>query len=116
MLHAKLCCVASCLSCPALCNTMDWTVAHQAPLSMGFSRQEYWSGLPLLLQIFPIKGSNPHLLCLFHWQTASSPLSPPGKPSIGYTYEVNLEQDTGIEWELRIGVKEAPTGQTRSDQ
>ena len=25
-----------------------WTVAHQAPLSMGFFRQEYWSGLPLL--------------------------------------------------------------------
>ena len=24
----------------------SWTVAHQAPLSMGFSRQEYWSGLP----------------------------------------------------------------------
>ena len=24
-----------------------WTVAHQAPLSMGFPRQEYWSGLPL---------------------------------------------------------------------
>ena len=24
-----------------------WTVAHQAPLPMGFSRQEYWSGLPL---------------------------------------------------------------------
>ena len=23
-----------------------WTVVHQAPLSMGFSRQEYWSGLP----------------------------------------------------------------------
>ena len=23
-----------------------WTVAHQAPLSMGFSSQEYWSGLP----------------------------------------------------------------------
>ena len=25
---------------------ITWTVAHQAPLSMGFSRQEYWSGLP----------------------------------------------------------------------
>ena len=25
---------------------MLWTVAHQAPLSMGFSRQEYWNGLP----------------------------------------------------------------------
>ena len=32
-----------------------WTVAHQAPLSMGFSRQEYWSGLP-----FPTPGDLPH--------------------------------------------------------
>ena len=29
-------------SCPTLCD--PWTVAHQAPPSMGFSRQEYWSG------------------------------------------------------------------------
>ena len=27
-------------------SSTPWTVAHQAPLSMGFSRQEYWSGLP----------------------------------------------------------------------
>ena len=33
-----------------------WTVAHQAPLSMGFSRQEYWSGLP-----FPPPGDLPDL-------------------------------------------------------
>ena len=26
---------------------IPWTAAHQAPLSMGFARQEYWSGLPL---------------------------------------------------------------------
>ena len=32
-----------------------WTVAHQAPLSMGFSRQEYWSGLPS-----PSPGDLPH--------------------------------------------------------
>ena len=31
-----------------------WTVAYQAPLSMGFSRQEYWSGLP-----FPSPGNLP---------------------------------------------------------
>ena len=31
-------------SCPTPCN--PWTVAHQAPLSLVFSRQEYWSGLP----------------------------------------------------------------------
>ena len=30
--------------CPTLCDPR--TIAHQAPLSMGFSRQEYWSGLP----------------------------------------------------------------------
>ena len=32
-----------------LCLTLvtPWTVAHQAPLSLGFPRQEYWSGLPL---------------------------------------------------------------------
>ena len=33
----------------------SWTVAHQAPLSMEFSRQEYWSGLP-----FPSPGDLPH--------------------------------------------------------
>ena len=33
------------LSCVQLCAT-PWTAAHQAPLSLGFSRQEYWSGLP----------------------------------------------------------------------
>ena len=33
------------LRCVQLFATL-WTVAHQATLSMGFSRQEYWSGLP----------------------------------------------------------------------
>ena len=28
-------------------SAIPWTAAHQAPLSMGFSRQEYWSGVPL---------------------------------------------------------------------
>ena len=34
------------LSCVQLLAT-PWTAAYQAPLSMGFSRQEYWSGVPL---------------------------------------------------------------------
>ena len=38
-------CVLSCFSCVRL-FVSPWTVALQAPLSMGFSRQEYWSGLP----------------------------------------------------------------------
>ena len=49
-------------------NVMLQTVAHKAPLSMGFSRQEYWSGLPCPLQgIFLTQGSNPYLLQLLHW-------------------------------------------------
>ena len=36
------------LTCLVVSNSVtQWTVAPQAPLSMGFSRQEYWSGLPL---------------------------------------------------------------------
>ena len=48
-----------------------WTVACQAPPSMGFPRQEYCSW------IFPNQGSNPHLFCLLHWQVDSLPLTPP---------------------------------------
>ena len=48
-------------SCLTLCNLIDC----QAPLSIGFSRQEYWRGLLSLLRgIFPTQGSNPHLLSL----------------------------------------------------
>ena len=45
---------AQSLSCVRLFAT-PWTVACQAPLSMGFSRQEYWSGLP-----FPPPGDLPN--------------------------------------------------------
>ena len=47
-----------------------WTVAHQTLLSMGFSRQEYWSGFHFLLQgIFPIQGSNyiSYVSCIGRW-------------------------------------------------
>ena len=41
-------CVSVCLSvCSIMSDSVKlWTVAHQAPLSIGFSRQEYWSRLP----------------------------------------------------------------------
>ena len=54
-------------SCVQLFVTL-WTVAGQAPLSMGFSRQEYWSGCHFRLQgMFPTQGSNPPLFCLLRW-------------------------------------------------
>ena len=56
-----------------------WTVAYQAPLSMEFSRQEYWSALP-----FPPPGDLPdgeiQLLRLLHWQADSLPLCYLGSP------------------------------------
>ena len=43
-------------------SATPWTEVHQAPLSMEFSRHEYWSGLPCLPSgIFPTQGSNPGL-------------------------------------------------------
>ena len=57
------------------------TVAYQAPLSMGFSRQEYWSGLSYPPPgDLPNPGIKPTSLCLLHWQVGSLPLGPPGKP------------------------------------
>ena len=55
-----------------------WTVAHQAPLSMGFPRQENWSGLAFpSLEDLPNPGIDPHLL---HWQAESLLLSHQGSP------------------------------------
>ena len=61
-----------------------WIRAHQIPLSMGFPRHEYWSGLPFpspveIQGIFLSRGLNPHLL---HWQADSSPLRYLGSPTI----------------------------------
>ena len=60
-----------------------WTVAHQAPLSMGFSRQEYWSGLPcpppgdlLDPEIEPMSLTSPPLAGGFFT------IAPPGKPDL----------------------------------
>ena len=72
--------VCACVLSHVQLFAIPWTVALQAPLSMGFSRQEYWSGLP-----FP--PGNLHDLCI----KSASPASPvlagrffttesPGKP------------------------------------
>ena len=43
-------------SCPTLCNHINRS--HQAPLSLRFSRQEHWSGLPFLLQCMKVKSES----------------------------------------------------------
>ena len=61
-----------------------WTVAHQAPLSVGFSRQEYWSGLQ-----FPSPGDL---------------LDPGIKPGSAHCRQTLLLSDTGLE-EAQAGIK-----------
>ena len=73
-------CVLSRISSVLLFVTL--TVAHQAPLSKGFSRQQYWSGLPSLPPGDPDPRIKPAYLCLRHSQAGSLPLAPPGKPYI----------------------------------
>ena len=71
------------------------TVACQAPLSMGLSRQEYWSRLPFPLPgIFLTRRLNPHLLCLLHWQVGALPLHHLGSHYIFSTVQMG---------EMRLG-------------
>ena len=66
---------------------IPWTVAHQAPLSVGFSRQEHWSGLPCPPPgIFATQEWKPSLLHLLHWQACCLPLEPHGEPLYEYTH------------------------------
>ena len=80
------CCYLVAKSCPTLCHSMDCSLPassvhgiSQARISMGFPRQEYWSGLPFLLQgIFPTQGSN----LSSAWQVVFLPMSHLGLGSI----------------------------------
>ena len=70
------------LSCVRLFATL-WTVAHQAPPPMGFSKEEYWSGLPFPSPWdLPNPGIKPRSPTL---QADTLTSEPPGKP-INYMY------------------------------
>ena len=68
-----------------------WTVARQAPLSVGFPRQEYWNGLLLPSPgDLPDPGVEPASPA---WQADSLPSEPPGKPKQIYAlFQINFLQ------------------------
>ena len=73
-------CMPSCFSCVPLFATL-WIVARQAPLSMGFTRQEYWSGLPFAtLGDLPDPGIKPAFPALAGGFFTTDP---PGRPFEG---------------------------------
>ena len=75
-------------SCVRLSVT-PWTVAHQALLSMGFSRQEYWSGLPCASSgCIPDPGVEPTSLASLALVGGFFTTVPPGKPIYIYYYHI----------------------------
>ena len=66
-----------------------WTVARQAQLFMGSSRQEYWSELPCSP---PGNLPDPGISYLLNWHVGSLPLAPPGKPTHNITTINNEDQ------------------------
>ena len=76
MLYWSFSCWLVSKSCLTLVT--PWTVAHQAPLSVGFPRKEYWSGLPFPpAGHIPDPGIEPRSPA---WQVSSLPLSHQGRP------------------------------------
>ena len=111
MKNLFLCLVAK--SCP----TLFWPhgMACQAPLSMGFPRQEYWKGCHFLLQgIFLTQGSNPCPLHLLHWKADSLPLSHQGS-LVKNSKDTIIVYPLGpkwscmwISWETGVPMREIP--------
>ena len=105
-------CVLGCFS-RVIPFAIPWTVACQSPLSMAFSRQEYWTGMP-----FPSPGDLPHpriepvlVLHLLHWQEDPLPLSHLGKlgrqrMGLGLSYIVTHQAllSTGSYWVTHVGL------------
>ena len=88
-------------------SATPWTVARQAPPSMGFSRQEYWSGLP-----FPSPGDlpNPGIEPRSPTLQADSLLSePPGKAQdlLELTPKKDVLFNIG-DWNAKVGSQETP--------
>ena len=69
-------------SCPTLCDLMDGSPPGSSVHGILQARTLEWVAISYSRGIFPTQGSNPHLLCLLHWQVGSLPLAPPGKASI----------------------------------
>ena len=68
------------------------SVEPQAPLPMGFCKQEYWSGLSFPSPgDLPDPGTEPRLLCLLHWQVGYLLLAPPGNLSL-FHLEIKLAE------------------------
>ena len=75
-------------------SAIPWTVAYQAPPSMGFSRQEYWSGLPFPSpEDLPDPGVKPRSPAL---QADALTSEPPGKPLCYLPFSDSVQSLSGV--------------------
>ena len=90
--HRCCCCRLGAQCCLILCEL--GTEAHEAPLFMGFSRQEYWSGWP-----FSSPGALHHTGTELAWQVGSLPLGHLGSPLRGVPKYRALEAEAElVQW------------------
>ena len=87
-------CVCTCMLISIRLFATLWTVAHQAPLSMRFSRQEYWSGLPFLS---PMGGGLPN--------PGIEPTSPVSPALAGGFFTTSATYRNGIKCIIRKTIK-----------
>ena len=84
-----------------------WTVTHQTPLSMGFSRQEYWSGLPRLPPgDLPDPGIEPDYFTSLAFIGRVFTTEPPGKSLTQLGIYKSVNGSTGLP-SLTVAIKEA---------
>ena len=83
-------------------SATPWTAAHQAPPSMGFSRQEYWSGLPLPSPCEKGRGIKSAITCLspLIFYDAMIQLYKRGKEKNLITFEKNLKLINMLSFQL----------------
>ena len=80
-LYMRVLHVKSLQSCRTLCDLMDCSPPGSSVNGILQARTLGWVPCPPPGDL-PMRGSNPHLLCLLHWQVGSLPLAPSGKPHL----------------------------------
>ena len=78
--HSFNMCAKLLQSCPTLCDAMDCSPPGSSVHGDSPGKNTRVGCHALFQGIFPTQGSNPHLLCLLHWQSGSFPLVPLGSP------------------------------------
>ena len=76
-------------------SATPWTAAHQAPPSMGFSRQKYWSGVPLPSPNSNLVSKNKLCVCYLqrwlHWESILRGFSMPRKKEVWFFLQILLK-------------------------